>query len=119
MTVISPTARLRLADILDVTDELAKIVEGRDLTEYTGNQEFRWGVERALEIIGEAMNQALKSDPQLIAVIPNAREVTGMRNWLIHAYHDVDDDVVWNAATRAAPELATQIRAVLDEDQSP
>jgi uncharacterized protein with HEPN domain len=42
-----------------------------------------------------------------------------MRNWLIHAYHDVDDDVVWNATTRAAPELATQIRAVLVEDTTP
>jgi uncharacterized protein with HEPN domain len=61
---------LRLADIVDVANELAKIVEGRGLAEYTSNQEFRWGVERALEIIGEAMNQALKSDPQLVTVIP-------------------------------------------------
>ena len=80
MTQISPIARLRLADILEVADALARIVDGRNLTEYTSNQEFRWGVERALEIIGEAMNQALQSDPELITLIPNARQVTGMRN---------------------------------------
>jgi uncharacterized protein with HEPN domain len=119
MTQISPTARLRLADILDVTTDLSRIVLERSCEEFSTDQGFRWSVERALEIVGEAMSQAIKSDPHLIDVIPKAREVIGMRNWIIHAYHDIDHEIVWNAATRAAPELADYIRAVLTEGSLP
>lgn len=69
--------------------------------------------------LAKRWSQALKSDPHLIDAIPNAREVTGMRNWLIHVYHDIDHEVVWNAATRAAPELADHIRTILLEDSTP
>lgn len=119
MAPISSTARLRLADILDVTTDLSSVVQGRSFEEFAANQEFRWSVERALEIVGEAMSQAVKSDPRLIDVIPKAREAIGMRNWVIHAYHDIDHEVVWNAATRAAPELADHIRAIFAEDPLP
>ena len=47
--------------------------EKRNFIEYQNNKLLRRGVERELEIIGEAMNRALKLDPNL--KIENARQI--------------------------------------------
>ena len=46
------------------------------------------------------------------ASIPNVawKEVAGMRVLLAHAYHRVDFEVVWIAATVSVPDLVIQIK---------
>jgi uncharacterized protein with HEPN domain len=39
--------------------------------------------------------------------------IVGMRNRLIHGYHDVDLDVVWVTLTDDLPPLIAQLEAVL------
>ena len=39
-----------------------------------------------------------------------------MRNRLIHAYFDIDHDVLWKAATEEIPPLVTALRAILQGD---
>jgi uncharacterized protein with HEPN domain len=41
------------------------------------------------------------------------REIVAMRNRLIHAYFDIDHDVLWKAATEEIPTLSTALRAIL------
>ncbi len=41
-----------------------------------------------------------------------------MRNRLIHAYFDVDNDVVWKAATEELPELLPKLRAMIGESET-
>lgn len=111
---LSSQAESRLRDIINVCDRLAAVVTGREFAEFQQSDEFRWSAERALEIVGEAMAHAVKSDPDLILAIPEAREIIGMRNWLIHGYRDVDEGMVWEAASREAPNLAIQLRLMLE-----
>jgi uncharacterized protein with HEPN domain len=40
-----------------------------------------------------------------------------MRNRLVHAYFQIDLDVVWDTATLAVPELMRQIEAVLTSEE--
>lgn len=54
---------------------------------------LRAAVERKLEIIGEAMNEALKLNKGL--PITNARKIVDTRNKLIHGYDEVDMILVW------------------------
>jgi uncharacterized protein with HEPN domain len=42
--------------------------------------------------------------------------MTGMRHRLVHAYFDVNHDILWTTATEAAPELLAQIKQLLDSD---
>jgi uncharacterized protein with HEPN domain len=37
-----------------------------------------------------------------------------MRNRIIHAYFDIDHDIVWTAATVEVPALVTALRALLN-----
>jgi uncharacterized protein with HEPN domain len=56
----------------------------RDYFAYTENELLRSGVERKLEIIGEATGRILQIDPQF--PITNARRIVDLRNRVIHAY---------------------------------
>jgi uncharacterized protein with HEPN domain len=51
-------------------------------------------VERKFEIIGEALNQVWKLDPELAARIPDIREIIAFRNVLIHGYATIDHNRV-------------------------
>jgi uncharacterized protein with HEPN domain len=44
------------------------------------------------------------------------REIVAMRNRLIHAYFDIDHDVLWRAATEEIPTLSTALCALLPSD---
>jgi uncharacterized protein with HEPN domain len=40
-----------------------------------------------------------------------------MRNRLIHAYFDIDQDEVWMTITGDLPDLACRLQAMLDEQE--
>lgn len=84
----------------------------RNFFEYQKNKLLRRGVEREIEIIGEAMSRILKIDPTIN--IPNARQVVDTRNWVIHGYDKVDDVVIWGIVSKNLPELEKEIDQYLD-----
>lgn len=38
-----------------------------------------------------------------------------MRNRLIHAYFEVDMDIIWSTVQRALPEVIPRLQAILDK----
>jgi uncharacterized protein with HEPN domain len=39
--------------------------------------------------------------------------IVSMRNRLVHAYYDVDRDILWKSATEEVPQLLDILRAVI------
>jgi uncharacterized protein with HEPN domain len=66
-----------------------------------------------IEIIGEALNGAYKSEPDIAGSIPSLRLVVDMRNRLIHGYDSVDDSIVWLVATQRIPALRERLDGLL------
>lgn len=85
--------------------------EKRNFFEYQNNKLLRRGVEREIEIMGEAMNRALRLDPNL--KIENARQIVDTRNWVIHGYDKVDDVVIWGIVSKHLPNLKKEIEDYL------
>lgn len=81
--------------------------------DYQNNKLVRRAVERELEIIGEALNNLLKSNPAIN--IRDARKIVDLRNWVIHGYDKVDDVIVWGILTRNLPILKNDIEELLGE----
>jgi uncharacterized protein with HEPN domain len=77
--------------------------------------QLRRAVERDLEIIGEAMNQLRVLDRTTFERIPEAALIIGMRNRLIHAYANVNDQMIWDAATQDVRALSMVIQPLLHE----
>ncbi len=41
-------------------------------------------------------------------------QLIGMRNRLVHAYFDINRDILWNTVTEALPPLAARLRSALE-----
>lgn len=106
-----------LFDIKTSIDSINEYLgEERNFTEYQQNKLLRRGIEREIEIIGEAMNRALKLDPDLD--IKNARQIVDTRNWVIHGYDRVDDVVIWAIISKHLPSLKQEIEKYLEDNSS-
>jgi len=83
----------------------------KTLADYQKNKLVRRAVEREIEIIGEAMNRILKLEPDF--KIENARKIVDTRNWVIHAYDNVDEIIIWGVLTTHLPKLQKEIEKLL------
>jgi uncharacterized protein with HEPN domain len=86
----------------------------RDFIQYQNNKLLRRGIEREIEIIGEAMNKVLELDSTIR--IENARQIVDTRNWVIHGYDRVDDIIIWGIITNHIPKLRKEVEKLLNED---
>jgi uncharacterized protein with HEPN domain len=42
--------------------------------------------------------------------------VVGMRNRLVHAYFDVDADILWTTTSESLPALLHELQSILEKD---
>ena len=75
--------------MIDAARSATDFVAGRARQDLDSDPMLRFALVRAIEIIGEASTMPSIPWPALVA----------MRNRLIHAYFDVDLDVLWKTAT--------------------
>jgi uncharacterized protein with HEPN domain len=69
---------------------------------------------RSIEVIGEAAVNISKEFKEMHPDIP-WKQIAGMRNWLIHAYFDVDYNHIWSTVQKDLPVLIPQLKKLLDE----
>jgi len=69
---------------------------------------------RAVEIAGEAANQVTADTRAQLPDLPWS-SIIGMRNRLVHAYFDINRDILWTTVTEAAPKLIEQLTTILSE----
>ena len=103
--------------LFDILNSIANIdvhLDGnRDFSFYLKNITMRRAVERELEIVGEAMNNLLKLNPNV--AITDARNVVGQRNRLIHDYDGIDDEAVWTVVMKHLPKLKAEVATLLKD----
>ena len=71
---------------------------------------------RLIEILGEAAKNVSDSTKARSPDIP-WRQMSGTRDRLIHAYFEVDLDIIWGIATRDLPPIIPKLVALLKEIQ--
>jgi uncharacterized protein with HEPN domain len=106
-----------LHDILEAIAGVRNAVGTMSLNAYMASWTTRRAAERAIEIISEASRHI---PDQLKAAEPDIpwREVAGIGNALRHAYHRVDDEVIYVIVTRQLAPLEAAVRRMLDRLQS-
>ncbi|MGL1833321.1 HepT-like ribonuclease domain-containing protein [Rhodocyclaceae bacterium SMB388] len=91
---------------------MARFIAGRDRSDLDRNEMLVLALTRAIEIIGEAASRVSVETQNALPDVP-WREVTVMRNRLVHAYFDVDPDILWRTAKEAVPALLEELVAHL------
>lgn len=101
-----------LADILDSAVLVRNFVAGLAFETFEEDLKLQLAVIRLLEIVGEA---AKNVSDEYKAGHPEIqwKKMAGMRDVLIHAYHEVDLDEVWRIVTRSIPELIEQMEPLV------
>ena len=101
-----------LHDIKESIDSIYEYLgDNRDFKEYKTNKLLRRGIERELEIIGEATNRIIKIDSSI--EISDSRRIVDLRNWVIHRYDKVDDIIIWGIISKDIPRLREQIDKIV------
>lgn len=75
---------------------------------------MRSAVERQLGIIGDALSELRRRDPEMARHVPRLNEIIGTRHILIHGYDTVDDEKVWMIVTADLPVLLADLDRLLD-----
>jgi uncharacterized protein with HEPN domain len=107
--------RKYLFDINEACELLIQFTAGKTFSDYAANPMLRSAVERQFEIIGEALAQALRLDPNIGSKISDSGRIIAFRNRLIHGYASVGDDVVWGILEANLPSLRKEVTALMQE----
>jgi uncharacterized protein with HEPN domain len=99
---------IRLRHMLDASREAVSFAKGCERTDLNGNRQLVLALVKDIEIVGEAATQVSKPAQEELRQIP-WQQIVGMRNRLIHAYFDINLDVVWNTVKRDLPGLIAQL----------
>ncbi len=101
-----------LSDILMAIELIEEfIVDDKDFTLYDNDRKTQSAVERQLAIIGEALNQFKKLEPQI--KIENDKQIISFRNRLVHAYDGLDNSMIWVIISRHLSPLKIEIQKLM------
>jgi uncharacterized protein with HEPN domain len=98
--------------MLDATNEALEFVQGKRRSDLGTDRKLVLSLVKELEIIGEAAGKVSAEIRTQYGAIP-WQDISGMRNRLIHAYFDIDLDVVWTTVTKDLPLLKTELETIL------
>lgn len=102
-----------LSDILEAVRSIDLHLQyKRDYSLYLNNKTVRRSVEREMEIIGEAMNNLLKLQPEI--KISSSQKIVDLRNLIIHAYDTVNNEMIWAVIIRHLPILQQEVEVLLN-----
>ncbi|GJQ61114.1 MAG: DUF86 domain-containing protein [Melioribacteraceae bacterium] len=102
-----------LYDIEEAIQKGLSFIDGMSYTDFAADEKTQYALIRAIEVIGEASKKVSDEVKANFSFVP-WKEMSGMRDKLIHDYFGVDEEVVWNTATQDLPELKKYINEILD-----
>ena len=106
--------RIRIQHMLDAADEATVFAANRGRKDLEEDRMLTLALIRSIEIIGEAGARVSEAGRREIPEIPWHDSIS-MRNRLIHAYFDVDLDVVWATVRNDLPPLTIALRRALED----
>jgi uncharacterized protein with HEPN domain len=106
-----------IEDMIEHAELASGFVVGVDKEAFLADIEKQFAVVRALEIVGEAAKAIPKKMRELAPQIP-WRQITAMRDKLIHHYFGVDAEIVWESANIDVPVLLSDLTGLLEKLKS-
>ncbi len=110
---MQPEIRKYLYDVCQACEALLGFVRDKSVEDYNADLLLRSAVERQLMIMGEALNQAGKIDPNLPHTISNIRQIVNLRNVIVHGYATVENETIWGIVQEDVPDLHEQVKILL------
>ena len=104
---MKPDDLTRIKHMIDSSREAISFLGTISAEELADNRLVANAIVRSIEIVGEAASQVTKSFRDINPQIPWAK-IIGMRNRIVHAYFDIDYELVWSTVHEDLPALLKQ-----------
>ncbi len=108
---------VRLRHMLDATREAMSFTHGRSRVDLDTDRQLVLSLVKEVEIIGEAAYQLSR---ETRASMPEApwEDIIGMRHRLVHAYFDINLDILWQTIEKDLPALIPVLEALVPPEES-
>lgn len=99
---------VRLRHMFDAANEAVGFVQGLTRADLNSDRKLVLALVKDIEIIGEAAFQISQTARKKAPNIP-WDDIIGMRHRLVHAYFDINLDILWQTVDRDLPTLITAL----------
>ena len=103
--------RIRLRHMLEAAREAVSYISERERSDMRCDRMLLHSLVHCIMIIGEAAANVSADCRRQIPAIPWP-DIVGMRNRLVHAYFDIDLDLVWNTIEVDIPSLIAALEGL-------
>lgn len=103
---------VRVRHMLDAAKEAIQFFAGKSETDLALDRMLTLSLIKEIEIIGEAANKISEAFKEKNPKVP-WDVLIGIRHRMIHAYFDVDLQILWNTVTRDLPPLCETLEKIL------
>ncbi|MDP2672809.1 MAG: DUF86 domain-containing protein [Nanoarchaeota archaeon] len=101
-----------IGHILETINDIEESVKGLSKEQFEKNKDIKDSNIRRLEIIGETTKNLPKEFTKKYLNIP-WKDISGMRDKIIHHYFGIDLEEIWKVIQKDLPELKKQINDIL------
>jgi uncharacterized protein with HEPN domain len=102
-----------LHHIIDAFMQIEYYIDGISHEEFLSNKLLQDGVIRQLEVMGEAARNLSDDLRNEYPQVP-WRQMIGLRNRMIHAYFNVNLQIIWEIVQGDLPDLKWETESILD-----
>ena len=103
-----------IQDVLSSLQEIEEFIKDMDFETFLKDKKTVNAVIRSLEVMGEAVKRIPEEIRNKYPEIP-WKYIAGMKDKLIHEYHGVDLEIVWEVIKKEAPPLKPLFEKILTE----
>ena len=101
--------------MLDMARKAVSKTAGVSREAYDTDENLRLALTHLIQVIGEAARQVSREFSNTCPEIPWA-DIIGMRNKVVHDYLGIDEDIVWEVATKDLPGLVAALEPIVPSD---
>ena len=103
--------RDRVRHMVEAASAVGRFIAGRGRADIDADEQLRFALLQAIQIIGEAASRVGTETRDALPAIP-WRDIIDMRNRLVHAYFDIDHEILWKTASEEVPQLLAELREI-------
>jgi uncharacterized protein with HEPN domain len=107
---------IRLRHMLDAAREAMGFVQGRNRAHLNADRKLVLALVKDIEIIGEAACQISEITRDQLQEIP-WEDIIGMRHRLVHAYFDINLDILWRTVQEDLPALIAVLEPLIPPEE--
>ena len=101
---------VRIRHMIEAAESALAFAQGRARADLDTDKMLQFALVQAVQIVGEAASKVSAEGRAELPDVPWA-VITGMRNRLVHAYFEINQDILWTTVQQALPDLLAQLKS--------